>query len=393
MGRKLGSQGGILDNHDKITVIIGGDIVPTPSNYAEFIAGDVQFLLGDDLLDIIKSADLSVFNLETPLADSETPIMKCGPNLSAPTSCAAGLRAINPGVFALANNHIMDQGEAGLCTTLSALNEVCSPCFGAGACLAEARQPYLIKVDNITVGILACVEHEFSVAGEETSGANPFDPLETLGDICELKRECDYLIILYHGGKEHYRYPSPMLQRRCRAMVRAGADLVLCQHSHCVGCEERWFDGTIVYGQGNFLFDLSDDECWQTGLLVRVELNDRVEVSYVPVKKDGPRVRLAEDDDARTIIEGFRLRSEEISCQGFVEERYRAFALESVDSYLNGFVPWIHTLPFRIANRLCGRKLVQRSTDTTHLLAELNHIECEAHRELFIAGLKELLTL
>ena len=70
--------------------------------------------------------------------------------------------------------------------------------------------------------------------------------------------KCDYTIVLYHGGKEYYRYPSPNLQRVCRYMIEKGTDLVICQHSHCIGCEENYLSGKIVYGQGNFIFDCDD---------------------------------------------------------------------------------------------------------------------------------------
>lgn len=43
-------------------------------------------------------------------------------------------------------------------------------------------------------------------------------------------------------------------------MVEKGADLVIYQHSHCVGSYEKYKDSTIVYGQGNFMFNKRDDE-------------------------------------------------------------------------------------------------------------------------------------
>ena len=70
-------------------------------------------------------------------------------------------------------------------------------------------------------------------------------------------RLCNSII---NGGKEHYRYPSPDLQKICRKFIDKGADLVVCQHSHCIGCEEKYNHGTIVYGQWNFLFDRSNIE-------------------------------------------------------------------------------------------------------------------------------------
>ena len=33
-------------------------------------------------------------------------------------------------------------------------------------------------------------------------GANPFDVLESFDDVEALKKTCDYVIVLYHGGKE-----------------------------------------------------------------------------------------------------------------------------------------------------------------------------------------------
>lgn len=74
----------------------------------------------------------------------------------------------------------------------------------------------------------ACTEHEFSIVTNYAPGANTYDPLETPDYIRSLKDKCDYLIVLYHAGKEHYRYPSPYLQKVCRKMVEKGADLVIC---------------------------------------------------------------------------------------------------------------------------------------------------------------------
>ncbi len=131
---------------------------------------------------------------------------------------------------------------------------------GAGNDLKEASKPFVFEKNGIKIGIYCCAEREFSIATENKAGANPFDPLFSLDHIRLLKKDVDYVIVLYHGGKEHYRFPSPNLQKTCRRIVDSGADLVVCQHSHCIGCYEDWETGKIIYGQGNFLFDDSDSE-------------------------------------------------------------------------------------------------------------------------------------
>ena len=92
----------------------------------------------------------------------------------------------------------------------------------------------------------------------------------------ELRNNCDILIVLYHGGREHYRYPTPELQRVFHKFAECGADVVIAQHTHCIGCAEEYQGKTLIYGQGNFLFDNSDIEEWQTSLLVEVQYDGQV---------------------------------------------------------------------------------------------------------------------
>ena len=370
-----------------MTIIIAGDLVPTKSNIELFNNADIEKLLGEGLLSIWYNADIRIFNLEVPLSDKEDPIEKCGPNLIAPTSTIEGIKALQPSLITLANNHILDQGVLGLKSTEKVLQEHGIPFIGAGDTLAEASHPYIIKQDGLKIGVYACAEHEFSIATDNTPGANPFDPLESLDHIKNLKSKCDYVIVLYHGGKEHYRYPSPYLQKVCRKMVEKGADLVVCQHSHCIGSYEKYRNSTIVYGQGNFIFDNSDNEYWQTSLLVKVDISDMTKIEFIPILKKGNCVCLAIGQAKEEIMNKFNYRSKEIKEEGFIEQKYQEFAEESLESYLrkfSGFGKWIS----RIDRYLLKGRLLKNKYNKKQLLAIQNYIECEAHRELITTGLK-----
>lgn len=364
-------------------IIIGADIVPTSSNCDLFASGDVNALIGEPLAEILGGADYRIFNLEVPLTDRETPIAKNGPNLIAPTRTVKGIKNIGADLVAVANNHIMDQGAHGLSSTLKILDENRIAYVGVGDNAEKASKPYIIDINDKKIGVYACVEHEFSAATGSKCGANPFDPLYSYDHVSELKKECDYVIVLYHGGKEHYRYPSPGLQRYCRRFIDKGADLVVCQHSHCIGCEEKYGDGTIVYGQGNFLFDDSESEFWQTGLLI--EINERFEVNYIPLEKSENKVRLAENEKAEEILSAFGKRSDEITGEGFVRNKYDEFAGKMYSNYVN--LMFGDNAVFRIANKLLGHRLTKHISERKRLRI-INYIECEAHRELLIRGLK-----
>lgn len=368
-------------------LLIAGDLVPTQSNIDLFKKADTNSLLDEELLSLWNSVDMRIFNLEVPLTDKETPIAKCGPNLIAPISTANGIKALKPSLLTLANNHILDQGEQGLKSTKDTLNKNNIPFVGIGDDLSEASKPYIIQKNGLKIGIYACAEHEFSIATEKTPGANPFDSLESLDHIQKLKEQCDYVIVLYHGGKEHYCYPSPYLQKVCRKISQKGADLVICQHSHCIGCFEKYQDSTILYGQGNFIFDHSDSEYWKTSLLVKIEIKDGLNIEYIPIVKKENVVRLAEGRELKEILGAFYERSDRILQEGFIKKQYEKFAEENIDSYLrnfSGFGKWLN----RIDRRLFNNALLKRKYNKKKLLVIQNYIECEAHREVFLTSLK-----
>ncbi len=370
-------------------IIIGADLVPTQSNFELFQSGEAASLVGEKLSTLLKEADFRIFNLEVPLVDTETPIDKCGPNLITPSATVNGYKTLNVDLLTLANNHIMDQGKQGLDSTLKVLDENAIFHLGAGTCLNEAKEPFVFEIADKKIGVYACAEHEFSIAGEALAGANPFDPLESFDDVGDLKKRCDYVIVLYHGGKEHYRYPSLYLQKVCRKFVDKGADLIVCQHSHCVGCKEEYAGGTIVYGQGNFLFDRNDNEYWNTSVLVC--LNEKFEVEFIPLQKNGNTVRLAEGEDGERILSGLEKRSAEIKQAGFIEESYKNFAQSMITHYLSS-VSGARGFFFRAMNKLTGgrwaKSFIKRKYKKATRLAIRNYVECEADRELFLKGLE-----
>ena len=139
--------------------------------------------------------------------------------------------------------HAIERPEKpSLQSTIEALKNAGIQYSGVGSNLDEARKVFYTFVNGIKIGIYCCAEHEFSIASEHKSGVNPFDPMNSLDDVKLSKEDgkADFLIVLYHGGKEHYRYPSPQLQKICHKLIEKGADLVVCQHSHCVGCKEEY---------------------------------------------------------------------------------------------------------------------------------------------------------
>jgi hypothetical protein len=370
-------------------IIIAGDMVPTSSNEKLFAHSDLESLLGPELLEVWKSADYRIVNIEAPITSTSNEIAKCGPNLIISPITIKGIKNLDITAANLANNHILDQGASGLSTTINYLSGLGIRTFGAGENLAEARKAIFIDDDINKVGIFSCAENEFSIATNTSAGANPFDPFESLDEIGGVKDECDYLIVLYHGGREHYRYPTPYQQKVCRKIVEKGADLVVCQHSHAIGCEEIINDARIVYGQGNFIFDYRDDEYWQTSLVLQVTIDDGIHIEYIPIVKQDNTIRIPDKIIGSNILSEYKTRSKNITIENFVEDHYDELVKSSIDRQLAAFsqLPsFLEKIDRKVIRPIFKKSFLLRKN---YLLKTLNNLECESHRELIIHGLKK----
>lgn len=377
-----------LKSNNAITILIGGDLGPTITNYSHFSNNEMNELIDERLMSLLTTADLRIFNLEVPLTDSRQSIDKDGPSLFAPATTINGIQALSPSLFTLANNHIMDMGWDGLNDTIKLLNSRQISYVGAGENLKTASKANYLNINGLKVGVYACAENEFSIAGPDKPGANPFDPLESPDHISTLKENSDYVIVLHHGGREYYRYPTPELQKVCRKMVDRGADLIVCQHSHSVGSYEEYEGGTIVYGQGNFLFDRHNNKFWNTGLMINATLSDTMKISFIPITKRGNGVCMADHEVAKQILDEFNIRTEQIKSPGFIKAEFDKFCMKNGQYYLATLAGFGKTL--RRADKLLNRPFTRLLYSRKKLNTVLNHFECEAHRELVINYLKLL---
>ena len=327
--------------------------------------------------------EIVVGNLECALTDNPTPVKKAGPVLYNPESFAASLKAWGLHAVSLANNHIRDCGDEGVRSTLTACKKNGILTFGAGETEEEAARPLIVEQNGLKVAFVSFAEREFNFVHNGKAGATVFDPYVSLDIIRELRKEVDALIVLCHGGIEHYIYPSPLLKKKCRKMVEAGADMVLCQHSHCIGTRERYGKGEILYGQGNSLFGYrKGDDSWNHGLLAKLEVSeDGIKVKYdvLETSKDGS-VGLASADVTKNVLSKMEEESAKLTDDFFLSESWKAFCRKQAPLYLAmtfGFGKNMNRLNRLLRNGVIRLLYGHRELNVTH-----NIIRCDAHREV-----------
>jgi len=239
---------------DGVRVVVGGDWAAV-REFAAADKADRQALYGE-LHPSITSADLSIVNLECPLG-GDTPILKDGPSFRCDPRCAAALVEAGFHVATLANNHIYDQGAAGLTATLNVCRDAGLMTVGAGDDLSSAMRPVFLKVQGMRIGILAL--SEVSTIDGQHGGAAPIFDVHVLDRCRQARRNCDQLLVIVHGGKEYSPYPPPYWYEQVLAVAGAGADAVIGHHPHVPqGLTWARREGgppvPVVFSTGNFVF-------------------------------------------------------------------------------------------------------------------------------------------
>lgn len=348
-------------------VLFCGDICPTEDTAETFAKGDVKALFGNTA-QLFWDADVSIVNLEVALTDGDTHIKKIGPALRAPVGTAATLAKLGVTYCSLANNHVFDHGKPGAESTVKALEAADIGYTGFGENIASSRRNLILDDGNERVCVISVCEHEYSYALEDRMGTRAFDEFETPFEIREAKAKYDRVIVLYHGGKEQCRYPSPRLRKACHAMAKSGADVILCQHSHCIGCYEQLDGCHILYGQGNFHF--VKESCrnmpgWFDGLAVLYDTKAN-EMKFVPVTvKDGVGIHLASAEENAQILSDFEARNRSLQ-DGTWLDGWRAFCESKREDYT------------RIA------RLAFTDTEDEKALERFAHyLDCEAHLDVW----------
>lgn len=364
-------------------ITIFGDICPTKDTQAAFDRGDRESIFGDTFREI-ESSDIVIGNLECAVTDQPKPIQKAGPVLYTGVQSIQTLKGFD--ILSIANNHIRDCGDEGVMTALETCKKLGIRTLGAGKSMQEARKPLVIEKCGIKIGLMSFAEQEFNIASDIRPGACYLDLYDDFDRIREFRKTVDYLIILYHGGIEYFPYASPELSRKCRKMVDCGADLISCQHSHCIGTIEQYNGSTIVYGQGNSVFGYRDgDNSWNRGLLLQVEFQKAGSsfsslFTYKGMVATPKGLRWMSEDAFENLSNELKAREQLSQNRVAVQKEWDKFCASLGKIHLPLLLGWPRIL---IAiNRRTGNSLIKMLYDRLAYNNTHNLIRCEAHREV-----------
>jgi hypothetical protein len=185
-------------------------------------------------------------------------------------------------VATLAGNHIADLGPDPIEDTIAKLQELGIKTTGAGMNLPQARRPARIEANGISVAVFSynCVGPKDGWARASKAGcayvnvlthyeldhaspggpptiytfATPESVTELRADLAAVRPEVDIIVVALHKGIGHVRSQIAMYERDlARAVIEAGADIVVGHHSHIMRGIEIYKGKPIYHGLGNFV--------------------------------------------------------------------------------------------------------------------------------------------
>lgn len=191
------------------------------------------------VLDIFTADDFTIVNLENVLTDRALPEKEKSTTpaywFRGPASNVSILTAGSVEAVSLANNHTGDYGAAGLRDTIAAVES-------AGLAYGTNDHTFYLEKNGFTIAVIC---HGLWVEGQ---GAQIARRVQAASEVS------DYQIVLYHGGKESVHAPEAWKVRATRALVDAGADLVIGNHPHVLQPAEVYKGVNILYSLGNFCY-------------------------------------------------------------------------------------------------------------------------------------------
>lgn len=300
------------ESEDEVTLGFVGDIL-FDDEYAIMASllsrgGALENGISETLLEKMREVDIMVVNNEFPYTNRGTPTEGKTFTFRADVGTVSYLHDMGADVAILANNHLYDFGEVGLLDTLDTLESAGIPGVGAGRNIKEASAPLYFIVNDIKIAIVAATQIE-RMENPDTKGATDtsagvfrcLNPQKLYEVVAEAKENSDFVIVYIHWGTEFQEEPDWAQLEQGPGLAKAGADLIIGDHPHCLQGITYIDNVPTIYSLGNFWFNSrTADSC-----MVRVTIGREGMKSFqfIPAIQSGCRVDLAYGEEKERILE------------------------------------------------------------------------------------------
>lgn len=302
-------------DEEEIRLLFAGDVL-LDEHYAVMAnlldrGGNVEEAFSTKLLEVMRSADAFMLNNEFTFSNRGTPTAGKQFTFRANPEKVSLLQDIGVDIVSVANNHIYDYGEISLLDTLDTLDNAGISYTGAGENLEEAMKPVYLIANGMKIGVISATQIERN-GTPDTKEATPTSPgvlrcMDTtnlLQVIAQMEETCDYTILYIHWGTESQEEIDWLQEEQVPIYARAGVDLIIGDHTHCLQKIDTVSGVPVIYSLGNFWFNSKT----QNSCVVEVVMKEKKlhTFRFMPCKQEDSRTRLLEDSEKQGVLNYMR---------------------------------------------------------------------------------------
>ncbi|MEK4066032.1 CapA family protein [Peribacillus sp. FSL R5-0717] len=248
---------------------------------------------------------------------ADTPI-----RLNSNTSGVEAVKDAGFSVVSLANNHMMDYEEQGLLDTIDEFKSADMHYVGVGSNTAEAKNSIdYADVNGVRVATLGFTDvyGKDAVSKSDKAGllnSNPDLLFEMIGKASDAKQgNADLVVVNMHWGQEYSTSTTDRQKDLAKAIIDAGADIIIGHHPHVLQSFDVYKDGIIFYSLGNFIFDQGWTRTKDSAMVQYHLANDgKATIDVVPlqIEEATPRPATSSIDKSRVYRQLTKETSEKV---------------------------------------------------------------------------------
>ena len=258
--------------------------------------------------EVLVDSDITIANLECPVSERGQPESNKEYTFRATPGALTGAAKAGVDVFTLANNHTLDYGPIALLDTIENIKKNNILYAGAGSNEKEANRPAILDIGKKKVAVLAfsrIIPRSSWIAGEEKVGlASGHNYTLMMDSIQSVRQKADIIVVGMHWGSENEDLPAQKEIEIARALVDAGADIVVGHHPHVLQGIEIYKGKVIAYSLGNFIFTTSTFPKGKEGAIMQVTVSrdGKLETRIFPTQIANGSTLISKGEERKSVL-------------------------------------------------------------------------------------------